>query len=173
MKIHTLNSTGHLTHAAVGLSLLALTACGGDESNDPVLTPEAIAAAEATAAEPSAPTEARDPGSLKFIMGGLGNDMTRVSQGLWVDDFEAIAAGASAVADHPHVSPTELGRVRTTLGERLPAFVTADRAVHDAAQRVAQAAEARDMDSVLREMAVLESGCVSCHAQFREVLKTD
>ncbi|NOY92670.1 MAG: cytochrome c [Deltaproteobacteria bacterium] len=158
--IHLPKAHAYPTTAAIGLSLALLAACGSAESE--------------TVAEPSAPAaEALEPGSLKFIMGGLAGDMTRLSAGLWLDDFEAIRAGATAVADHPHVSPSELSRVRATLGERLPLFVAADRAVHDAAQRVAQAAEARDMERVLRETATLQSGCVSCHARFREALKGD
>jgi hypothetical protein len=168
MTTHLLDPHPHLIHAAA-LSLLLFAACAGD---DPVAPVNESSSSE-NAAGPSAPTPALDPGSLKFIMSGLGTDMTRLSAGLWVDDFDAIRVAAVAVADHPHVSPTELGRVRGTLGERLPAFVAADRAVHDAAQRVAQAAEARDMERVLQETATLQSGCVSCHAQFREALKVD
>jgi len=121
----------------------------------------------AVAADP--PAEA-DPGALKTIMVDLGEQMTRVQTGLWVEDFVAISAGAKAVAEHPHVSPEERTRIQAALGEDFAAFAQADRKVHDDAVRLAAAADAEALDATLKEVVELQSDCVSCHTQFKQRL---
>jgi cytochrome c556 len=107
---------------------------------------------------------------LKTIMVGLGEQMARAQAAVWVDDFAEIQAAASAVADHPKVSAGERVRVVAAIGAEFPNFVAADRAVHDAGIRLAEAAAAEDMDRTLRELTVLQTSCVACHTQFRQGL---
>ena len=106
-------------------------------------------------------------GDLKHIMVDLGEQMHTVQTGLWAEDFDAIAAGARAVADHPHVSPEELKRIQGALGSDFASFAAADHLVHDGAVRLTEAAGSRDLDATLREVASLQDGCVACHTQFR------
>ena len=40
---------------------------------------------------------------LKEIMQGLRNDLVDISDGLLMDDFEQIARGATAIAQHPQI----------------------------------------------------------------------
>lgn len=116
------------------------------------------------------PHQEEHPGDLKSIMIDLGEQMARVQAGLWVEDYAAISTAAKAVADHPHVSPEERARVQAALGEDFAAFAQADRRVHDSAVRLAEAADTRSSESTLKEIVEVQSGCVSCHTQFKQRL---
>lgn len=105
--------------------------------------------------------------TLKTIMRQLGHDMNALSAALWLQDFAGIARAATAIADHPHVSPHERARVQRALGATFAAFGTMDRRVHDAAVRTAAAAKEQDLDQVLSELGSLQAGCVACHDAFR------
>jgi hypothetical protein len=110
---------------------------------------------------------------LRPIMQKLDNDMAALSHGLWMEDYVEIAARAAAVADHPHVAPEEMQRIQGILGPEMSRFVAADQTVHDAAVRLRGTAEATRMDGVLQHLGEVQAGCISCHTQFRERLRTD
>lgn len=113
------------------------------------------------------PAPASDPTDLKTIMVGLGEHMTQVQAALWLEDFDAIRAGAVAIADHAKVGPEERQRVQAALGADFGAFVTGDRAVHDQAMSLSEAAAAEDLDRTVQRLAELQAGCVACHTSFR------
>lgn len=115
---------------------------------------------------------AAEPSSLLAIMRGLEVDMDRVSHALWAERYDSLAAAARAVADHPKVGPEERARILGTLGERAAEFQQADVRVHDAGVELAAAAEARDEERVVRALGALQAGCVACHADFRESLRS-
>jgi mono/diheme cytochrome c family protein len=108
---------------------------------------------------------------LKIIMRQLGRDMDALNAALWVRDFGALAIAATAIAEHPHVSPQEKARVQAALGADFAAFGAADRRVHDAAMRTAGAAANEDTARVLSELGSLQVGCVACHDAFRDRLR--
>jgi len=108
---------------------------------------------------------------LKTIMRQLGWDMDALNAALWARDFAALTTAATAIAEHPHVSPQEKARVQAALGTDFAAFGAADRRVHDAAVRVAEAAAAEASDRVLSELGSLQAGCVACHDAFRDQLR--
>jgi cytochrome c556 len=57
--------------------------------------------------------------------------------------------------------------VKKTLGERMQAFGQYDKLVHDTADSLKVAATERNMESVLEKYQIIQQGCVSCHASFR------
>mgnify|MGYP000288625011 CR=1 FL=1 len=130
----------------------------------------ALASAGTVLAAPP-PEPAAHEGSLKTIMVDLGQQMARVQTALWVEDLEAVSEAATQIADHPHVSPEERARVQAALGTDFAAFASGDRALHDGAVRLSEAASAKDLDATLRELGAVQVGCVSCHTQFRERLR--
>lgn len=111
------------------------------------------------------------PGDLKTIMVGLGQQLNALHDALWREDLGAVGAAATAVAQHPKVSPEERGRIQRALGDDFPRFAAADGRVHDAAVAVADAAAAKDLDGVVGRLGTLEAGCVACHTQFRARLR--
>jgi len=108
--------------------------------------------------------------TLKEIMVGLGEDSARVGDGIWVEDFEAISVAAEAIAKHPLVSDAERTSIQGVLGEDMPNFAKGDKAVHDTAMAMSEAAKAQDMALVLARNAQLQSECVACHTNFRDRL---
>ena len=108
---------------------------------------------------------------LFSIMAGLQADMATVSRGLWIENFDTIAAGATAVADHPMVPQGERQRIAEILGGDMSRFGAMDQAVHDLAVRLAEAADRGAVDEVLSAEAELRRGCVDCHSTFRDRLR--
>ncbi|MCA9492065.1 MAG: cytochrome c [Alphaproteobacteria bacterium] len=111
-----------------------------------------------------------EPTTLKAIMAGMRVEMSRIHEALWTEDFDTMSTAARAVADHPHVSAEERTRIQGLLGPDFGGFVAADKAVHDAAVRLSEAAAANDMDKSLKELDAVQTGCVACHTDYRERL---
>lgn len=168
--------------AATALGLWACSGGGGNGSGPSGAGGSGKAGApagEATAAQgsasdtvpaPSSPTRVALPG-LFSIMAGLEADMARVSRGLWLEDFDTVAAGADGVANHPRVPPEEFDRIRGVLGEEMSRFGGMDRTVHDRAVELRDAAERGDLEAGLSADARLRRGCVACHSAYRERLR--
>ena len=151
-----MRTSNHALASALILAFAGL-ACG-DTAGAP---PESQADTAATAGPPT----------LVEIMRQLEVDMTRVAHGVWVADFDSIAAGAGAIADHPTVGPAERAEIMGILGDRGPGFAEADRRVHDIAVELAERARAGDMGGVLESLGDLQAGCVACHAGYRATIQ--
>lgn len=113
-----------------------------------------------------------EPQPLLPIMMGMSADMTALTQALWLEDYTMLSERARHLAGHVAISDDELARIRSVLGPDMAAFEAADEAVHEAAVRMSRAADARDTDQLLSELATVQRGCVACHAQFRSRLST-
>ncbi|QKT03948.1 cytochrome c [Ectothiorhodospiraceae bacterium 2226] len=105
--------------------------------------------------------------SFQAVMQGLAADMQRLSQAIFMEDFPAMAEAAEAVADHPKPADQDRRRVMAAVGPDVERFRAYDHAVHEGAERIAEAARATDMDGVLRYHAQVMQGCVACHSTFR------
>ena len=105
---------------------------------------------------------------LKEIMRGLEADLAEVAHGLWVEDHEAVGAAASRIAEHPKVTPGQMGTIQTELAAEFPVFVEQDQSVHDAAVGLAKAADAAATTAELFGIYLrIQQGCMSYHATFR------
>jgi len=102
----------------------------------------------------------------------LGTEMAKLTAALWIEDYAAMAASASAIADHAHISEEELSRVSGILGSDMAAFETIDSEVHETATRLHEVVQTRDADAIVQALGVVQRGCVTCHARFRERLRT-
>lgn len=153
--------------------LLVLAGCRpaaepDDDTSVTVETPDTAAADHAHGAVDSA----LEPQPLLPIMVKLGADLVAVSYALVTDDFDKVTESSEAMARHAPISEADLARIRAALGPEMGAFEAADERVHLASVRLHEAAAARDTSAVLRQLADVQSGCVACHAQFRERLRT-
>ncbi|HSJ65608.1 MAG TPA: cytochrome c [Gemmatimonadaceae bacterium] len=111
--------------------------------------------------------------ALRPIMVGLGAAMGTLTTALWIEDYETMTRSAAEIADHAHISSEELARIQAALGREMADFETIDGQVHDAAVRLHEAADARQLDSILVRLAAVQRGCVACHERFRDRLRTD
>lgn len=166
------------TGAAARTILLALTlsvaACGGgapapEDGGEADAVEGAPATAERTPA--TVDTTAPPPGSLLGIMIDLEKDMAGVAHGIWWTDWEAIAASATGIAEHPQIPDEGRATIAETLGAEMSAFAGLDGAVHDASVRIREAAAAEDLEGVLEAWQTAQDGCVECHQRFRDRLK--
>ena len=114
------------------------------------------------------PAQAAESPSLLQIMQQLGRDLNRISDGLWREDYAAVAAAAQAIADHPQPPVEERTRIIGGLGADAGRFRQGDQNVHDAALAIKAAAEQEDSERVLQHYIGLVEGCMNCHTQFRE-----
>lgn len=108
---------------------------------------------------------------LFSIMVNLQGDMARISRGLWIENFDTIAAGADAIANHPRVPQQEFQRISDVLGADMSRFGGMDQEVHDLAVRLAEEARRGEIEPVLSTEAELRRGCVACHTAFRDRLR--
>ncbi len=163
------SSKNTITLSAALIAALGVSACEKKEkasvpkAKDPVASEEVLSK---PATEQPIQTPA-NPGKLKTIMAGIADDMTLAQLGLWTENFDLISESAKRIATHPKVSEAEKARVMKTLGDDMPAFGAMDKVVHDSAVRLSEAASASDLPATLKELSVLQSGCVSCHSTFR------
>ena len=110
--------------------------------------------------------------ALLPIMQRLGVEMTRLTHALMTDDHETVERSAAAIAEHAPISAAEIERLRRTLGPDMAAFEALDESVHVASVRLRDAARERRLDLVVERLGAVQRGCVACHAQFRERLRT-
>jgi cytochrome c556 len=102
----------------------------------------------------------------------LGSEMTALTHALMTDDHEGVTRSAAAIAEHAPISAEELERIHAALGPDMAAFEAVDESVHVASVRLHDAARARRLGEVVEQLGDVQRGCVSCHAQFRERLRT-
>ena len=111
--------------------------------------------------------------ALLPIMQTLGSEMNALTYALMTDDHEAVARSAAAIAEHAPISAGELERIRAELGAEMAAFEAVDESVHVASVRLHEAARAHRLPLVVERLGEVQRGCVSCHTQFRERLRTN
>lgn len=114
-----------------------------------------------------------EPRSLLAIMQQLGVDMTSLTHGLMTDDAEMVAHAAETIANHAPIAPEDIERIHDTLGDEMVEFERLDDNVHELSVRLYDAAESGDTDQVLTLLNEVQRGCVACHTQFRERLRTN
>ena len=102
----------------------------------------------------------------------LGSSMNALTYALMTDDYATVEASAAAIARHAPISPAELERIRTTLGADMAQFEALDLAVHEASVRLHETAAERRGEAIVGQLAEVQRGCVGCHSQFRERLRT-
>ena len=106
--------------------------------------------------------------SLKEIMQGLRNNVFEITDGLLMDDFEQVAQGAIAIAEHPRIPADQVQLVAQELGPEMPAFKQIDTVVHDLSLEIHAAAEAHDRDAAITAYQQMIEGCFGCHAAYKE-----
>jgi hypothetical protein len=110
-----------------------------------------------------------DPRPLSALMVDLSQDMNRIHEGIWREDFRMIRTGARRIAAHPKIMPEQMAVIKQALGEAFGTFVGYDRLVHDTADSIATLAGSADprLQRILTLEGQLQQGCVSCHAAYR------
>jgi hypothetical protein len=106
--------------------------------------------------------------SLKEIMQGLRNNVVDISDGLLTDDFEQVARGAMAIAEHPRIPAAQVQLVAQELGPEMPAFKQIDTVVHNLSLEINAAAEAHDRGAAITAYQRMLDGCFACHAAYKE-----
>jgi cytochrome c556 len=106
--------------------------------------------------------------TLKEIMQGLRNNLVDISDGLLVNDFERVARGAVAIAEHPRIPAAQVQLVAQELGPEMAAFKQLDTRVHDLSLEISAAARALDRDAAISGYQRIIEGCFACHDAYKE-----
>jgi len=106
--------------------------------------------------------------TLKEIMQELRRNFLEVSDGFLLDDFDKVAEGAIAIAEHPRIPPEQIERVANELGPEMPVFKNFDVQVHELALELYKAAQDRDRAAALAAYQGMVAACFDCHAAYRE-----
>jgi hypothetical protein len=109
-----------------------------------------------------------DATTLKEIMQGLRDDLVEITDGLLVDDFEQVARGAMAIAEHPRIPAAQVQLVAAELGPEMAAFKQLDTLVHDLSLEISAAARALDRNAAISGYQQMIEGCFACHAAYKE-----
>jgi len=104
-------------------------------------------------------------------MVGLAQDMSRITTGLWHEDFDLMRQGGAAIANHPKISPAQIAEIKEALGNEFKTFVQYDQTVHKTAAELAEAAAAHDLSGVLDAYRRVQNGCIGCHTAYRDLLR--
>ncbi|MCW8919525.1 MAG: cytochrome C [Gammaproteobacteria bacterium] len=104
---------------------------------------------------------------MNRMMQGLGAEMARINEGIWREDFEAIAGAAAAIAEHPLPPLLQRLELLAQLGTAAPRFMAADDEMREAALALKEAAEGGRIDEVVSRYQPLQQRCVACHRWYR------
>ena len=106
--------------------------------------------------------------TLKLIMQELRQNFLDVSDGFLLDDFDKIAEGALAIAEHPRIPAEQVQLVADELGAEMPVFKNFDVQVHELSLEMYKAAKERDRDAAVAAYQGMVAACFNCHSAFRE-----
>lgn len=108
--------------------------------------------------------------TLRAIMAELGAEYLRLTNSLLTDDFKGLAEAAKAIEGHP--LPDEIvSAIKAKLGKSFRGFERVDEQSHRAAADLAKRAAAKDIAGSAKAFGRLADSCVSCHKQFRTMLR--
>jgi mono/diheme cytochrome c family protein/cytochrome c556 len=108
-----------------------------------------------------------EAGTLKQIMQQLGHDYARLGHAILLENFDAAAEAAHAIAYHDKPSIGQRMKIMASLGTEMPKFKEADGKVHALAIKIEEAAKARDMPLLIQRQSQMLSACMACHETYR------
>ena len=106
--------------------------------------------------------------TLKLIMQELRQNFVDVSDGFLLDDFDKVAEGALAIAEHQRIPAEQVRLVADELGAEMPEFKNYDVQVHELSHEMYKAAKERDRDAAVAAYQGMVAACFDCHSAFRE-----
>ena len=106
--------------------------------------------------------------TLKEIMQELRHNFLEVSDGFLLDDFDRVAEGALAIAEHPRIPPEQVELVANELGPEMPVFKNFDVQVHELSLEMYKAAVDGDRAAAVAAYQGMVAACFDCHAAYRE-----
>jgi cytochrome c556 len=107
-------------------------------------------------------------GPMNRMMQGLSENMARINEGIWREDFEAIAGAAEAIAEHPLPPLLQRLELLAQLGTDSSRFMKADKEMQGAALALKEAAGGRQVAEVVSRYQLLQQHCVECHSWYRQ-----
>jgi len=106
--------------------------------------------------------------TLQGIMQGLRDNLVEITDGLLTDDFDKVAFGAIAIAEHPQIPAAQKQLVAQELGAEMATFKQIDTRVHDLSLDIHAAAKALDREAAVASYQQLVDGCFACHNTYKE-----
>ena len=113
--------------------------------------------------------------TLKGIMQNLLSDTQKITEGMFLDNFQMIEKAANNIATHPEIPKPIKMKLMKSFGPKMVDFKAYDTLVHNAAVEINKAAKEKDRETILKQYQQMISDCQSCHNKFKvtaqEILK--
>lgn len=107
-------------------------------------------------------------GAMEEVMQRMAEEMTRISHGLWREDYSTVAEAAGNLVKHPMPPLLERLALLAQLGSDATQFMKADQALQSAAMELKAAAKQRRLDEVTVRYQTVQQRCVDCHSWYRK-----
>jgi hypothetical protein len=164
------------TWIAVVASLIGSTSCHRHSAPGPASPPGAAEPAPTSAAAMLDALDSRVPVPLLPMMANHQKQNMRdhleavqkIVGAVDIEDFDAIARAAAALG-----YSEQMGRMCNHMGAGAPGFTEQALGFHHTADRIGQAARARDMPGVLSALGATLATCTGCHAVFKQRVVDD
>ncbi|MFT5519554.1 MAG: cytochrome c556 [Enterobacterales bacterium] len=105
--------------------------------------------------------------SLKGIMQSLLSDTQKITEGIFLDNFQMIEKAANNIATHPEIPKPIKMKLMKSFGPKMVDFKAYDTLVHNAAVEINKAAKEKDRETILKQYQQMISDCQSCHNKFK------
>lgn len=107
--------------------------------------------------------------TFKLVMQLLQIRMNQITEGIMTENYRQIQEAALFIANHPSPALSERKRLVLALGPYLREFKTIDKQVHGSSEKLAVAAQQKNMPKILSHYQTVVTGCVSCHQLIRPI----
>ncbi|HFD32099.1 MAG TPA: hypothetical protein ENJ28_05230 [Gammaproteobacteria bacterium] len=120
----------------------------------------------------SSPAFAKDPESFRDLMKYMGEEYTKVAEGILKQDYKQLSEAANNIAFHPEPPLTQRMKIIAKLGTNFMDFKSWDDEVHLSAVALTKAAKDKNNAEILKHNAMMLKKCTSCHDKYRDLVKT-
>ena len=114
------------------------------------------------------PAYADDPKNFKEVMQRIETDMSKLIGHIMKEEYSDIISTAERVANHDEPPIAQRLRLIAELGTDFTNFKSHDDDVHINSVAMQEAAEKKDIDSVIVSYGKTLQSCNNCHKKYRE-----
>ena len=109
--------------------------------------------------------------NMKSRMATLEQANMRLMAAFFREDWKAMKEAAKEIADNESVHAGLEQRLRSAVGAEYVQIERINKQIQQAAKRLVEAADLQESTLVQTELAILQDGCIGCHAVYRPQIR--